>query len=163
GRHGWYEARERLGQTEGFLQDLAAGAASADGTALADRMVHALRHTLLYSSIITIANQIPEHFYATLVRHRLWTPIQALTYVRHISYDVKRIKALRELVPHLPEVQLDAAVMIIREVQGTLAAHEEHAKSRTLQCEFALGAIAAAYIRAGRGDHAARLQQQYAV
>jgi len=110
GRNAWHEARERLGQVPGYLQDLerarlragrdlAAGDPGA-GAALA----HQCRYALMASSIHSLAPEIPPALLCALIREGHWSPAQGLAAARRIPDPAQRGDALAGLAaePAMP-------------------------------------------------------------
>jgi hypothetical protein len=122
GRNGWYEARERLGQTADFLSDLdrswrAAERADAEATAsgaLAPHLGDQVRCALCQASINSLAANIPPELLAALVENGIWTPAQGLTYARQMPGELSRSKALTALALHLPAELMGEALAAAR-------------------------------------------------
>ena len=100
--NGWFEARERLGQTAGYLADLARAQALAGGVrdTLGRDAGLACRYALMRASLRSIAGSIPPGLLARLVALGRWSVAQALAYFDSMSPS-DRTKALPALAPHL--------------------------------------------------------------
>ncbi|QEH37826.1 Regulatory protein AfsR [Aquisphaera giovannonii] len=104
GRNGWFEARERLGQVAGYLDDLMRARRLVDDVGFGQRPLLGLqcRYALMAASLNSLASSIPGELLAALVQNKLWVPAQALSLARQIPYPRSRVKALAALAPHLP-------------------------------------------------------------
>jgi hypothetical protein len=126
GRNGWYWARERLGQTAGFLEDLhrAWDWAKAQDTAACARGEPApwlgaeIRCALMEASLHSLAGNIPPELLVALVKEGVWTPAQGLAYARQVPDGGQRARALAGLVPHLPQELLAEALAAAREIRN---------------------------------------------
>lgn len=113
GRNGWYETREKSGQTAGYLEDVArAWQLAEDSSATALQF----RYALVMASFNSMASNIPPDLLVSLVEREQWTPLQGLAYVRQISGE--RATALVGLAPYLPEALLNEALAAARETPG---------------------------------------------
>jgi len=93
---GWFEAREALGQTAGYLADVA----QAWWLAEAEWNIGLqCRYALITASINSLAGRLSPVLLAALIQERVWTPSQALAYVHQIPDPIKRAKALADLLP----------------------------------------------------------------
>ena len=107
GQNGWFQARERLGQTAGYLKDVArAGQLAETGFQARDR-AKALglqcRYALVSSSFTSLASNIPPSLLTALVEHAVLAPLQGLAYARQVPDPVQRTNALIGLAPALQE------------------------------------------------------------
>ena len=102
GRNGWFEARERLGQTAGYLADLQRGWRLA-------RRWHLpgieCRYALLISSLNSLASRIPPGLLEVLIEDGVWSLPQGLAYALQIPYPSNRFTVLAALVSRLPEAE----------------------------------------------------------
>jgi len=140
GRNAWYEARERLGQTAGYLSDVRrAWALAGDSLALA------ARYALLSASLNSLAVNIPPELLRALVAERLWTPAQGLAYARAVSDSRQCAEALAGLAPLLPlELLADALAAAGRIANGNYRAVVLDSLGRRLPPELVPAALAAA-------------------
>jgi hypothetical protein len=111
GRNGWYDARERLGQTAGYLADVSrawrlAGLKSTEG-----RSPRAIglqsRCALLIASVTSMADRIPTELLGALVEFEVWTQPQGLAWGRRVTEPGRRAEALVRLAPHLPDLLME--------------------------------------------------------
>jgi len=102
GRNGWYEARERLGQTAGYLADVERAWRLAD-LAPSPAAGAGEFYALIAASLNSLAGKIPPALLAALVEKGVWSPPQGLAYARQVPEAGQRAKALAALSPHLPE------------------------------------------------------------
>ncbi|GAK58799.1 NB-ARC domain protein [Candidatus Vecturithrix granuli] len=107
GRHGWHQARERLGQTAGFLEDVRLARTIAEQ----ERQIGLqCRYALILASFNSLAKNIPRPLLCALVRHGLWSPAQGLAYARQVPGAEARTDAFLELLPELPQLLRDMAL-----------------------------------------------------
>jgi hypothetical protein len=101
-RNGWYQTRERLGQTAGYLRDVARASRLAE-----ERSAISLqcRYAFITASLSSLAKNIPPVLLVALVEQGMWTPVQGLAYAQQVPELGQRAIALAGLVPHLPQVE----------------------------------------------------------
>jgi hypothetical protein len=127
GCNAWYQAREQLGQTAGFLEDVNRAWTFADE---AQDIGLQCRYALIIASLNSLAKNIPPALLAALVAKGIWKPAQGLVYARQIPEPVQRMNTLIELAPHLPESPKETAV---REALATIPTIEaEHRLAEAL-------------------------------
>ncbi len=93
GANGWYERREALGQTAGYLKDLErASILAADAVNkeiesgdLAPSVGLAVRYALMSASLNCLGAEMPMELPAALVRAGIWEPSQALFYIQRMN------------------------------------------------------------------------------
>ncbi|MBN1810840.1 MAG: hypothetical protein JXA14_03295 [Anaerolineae bacterium] len=114
GHNGWSEARERLGQTAGYLADVShawrlAEEQDADAQARPAGEPHRrrpvglqCRYALILASLNSLAGNIPAELMLTLVSLGRWTPAQALSYARQVPKLRERVEVLAALASQLP-------------------------------------------------------------
>ena len=128
--NGWYEARERLGQTAGYLADVEVAWRSAEEAFPAGRSISAVglqyRYALIVASLNSLAGNIPPALLVTLVKRGMWSPSQGLAYARQVPDPKKRGEALAGLIPNLPESLLRDALATAWKIG------DEESRSRTL-------------------------------
>jgi hypothetical protein len=98
GENGWYAAGERLGQTAGYLTDVARAWRLADaepGTVLS------YRYALITASLNSLAGNIPAPLLAELVSAGIWGATQAVATALQVPDPERRVEALVALHPHL--------------------------------------------------------------
>ncbi|NEO29640.1 MAG: hypothetical protein F6K36_04155 [Symploca sp. SIO3C6] len=124
GRNGWYETCESLGQLAGFVKDVAKAwrLAEEDFSSSQTRSIGLqCRYALMVSSLNSLVGNIPGTLMAALVEKQLWTPIQALAYVKQIQNPLRRAEALGELAQNLPEILLPEALEVARAITDEYA------------------------------------------
>lgn len=100
GRNGWYQAREQLGQTAGFLEDVNRAWKLAEH----DRNIGLqCRYALIITSLNSLAKSIPPALVGTLVEKGVWSPAQGLAHAYQVPNPKQRTEMLVELVNNLPE------------------------------------------------------------
>ncbi|MCP4542518.1 MAG: apoptotic protease-activating factor 1 like protein [Chloroflexi bacterium] len=107
GRNGWYEAREGLGQTAGYVQDVERAWQLADTDA---DWGLGIRYALVTASINSLAENLPIPLLVKLVQSGVWSPAQGLAYAYQSPDAQQRAEALTKLVPYLPEGLLGEAL-----------------------------------------------------
>ena len=114
GRNGWFQTRDGLGQTGGYLEDLTFAWLLASGSSFASLVQSQLssnvglelRYALMISSVTSLAGSIPATLLARLVKTN---PEQALAYALQTDPN-NRINVLAELAPSLPQSLLKDTV-----------------------------------------------------
>ena len=104
----WYAARERVGQTETYLNDLARAArlvqvadrSNAASTQFKARIGLGIRYALISTSLNDLARNIPPALIAALVEKRVWPSSQGLAYARVLPPE-DRVDALTLIGNHL--------------------------------------------------------------
>ena len=106
GRNGWYKARERLGQTAGYISDLRRAAAlayEAAQTALSPEVMGwQCRYALIAASLNSVA-AIPGELLVALVKKGVWMPEQGLAYARQVTDPKTKATNLMLLADELPD------------------------------------------------------------
>lgn len=105
GRNAWLEAKERIGQIAGFLDDIryARNLAGADTTAPYDGRLDAvsaarvLRYALMEASLSEAAENIPDVLFEALVENGIWPMERAIAMAGQIRQPSKRSLALARL------------------------------------------------------------------
>ena len=119
GGNGWFEAREALHQTVGYLADVARAWRLAEGES---DIGLACRYALVIASINSWADSIEPALLLALVEAQIWTPAQGLAYARQSPRQSQRAEALASLLPYVSESlrgsALDEALDDTRPVQG---------------------------------------------
>jgi len=120
GRNAWYQAREALGQTAGYLDDVrrAWRLAEENFTAQNSRFAVGLlcRYSLIIASLSSLAKNIPPELLIALVKRGIWPATQGLAYAQQMTEPTRLAKALTGLISHLSEPGREQAL------RGALAA-----------------------------------------
>ncbi|RMF03021.1 MAG: hypothetical protein D6768_06880 [Chloroflexi bacterium] len=134
GRNGWYQAREQLGQTAGFLADvnlalsLAHKQAQAKQISIARAASLQIRYTLIISSLNSLARNLPLPLLVALVEKKMWTPAQGLAYARQVLDLEQQVRALVELSiymsPGMRETSIQHAAEIAQSISDSWAQTE---------------------------------------
>ncbi len=125
GRNLWFTVQEEEGQAAVFLEDVRrlwtwARAEDARAAAQGNEAPHLgdeIRCALIEASLHSLAAKLPLQLPALLVQHNLWTPRQALTYIRQKHEESERAKALGKLLPFLPPELLPETLAAAREIK----------------------------------------------
>jgi archaellum biogenesis ATPase FlaH len=109
GRNAWFDAKDQIGETAGFLADLELAWVQADE--VYDRepgksIGLQCRYALIKTSVIKLASNISNNLLIGLVKNQVWTEHKGLSYVKQIPIPAKRFEALMILVPHLVDKSL---------------------------------------------------------
>lgn len=88
GRNGWYEARERLAQTGGYLGNVTRAweLAEANPTeaTLPEVVGSECRYALIVASVNSLPATMPVNLLVALVKKKVWAPAQGLAYALQI-------------------------------------------------------------------------------
>lgn len=98
GWNGWYEARERLGQRAGYLEDVARAWRQAE---IMEDVGMQVRYALCRSSVAALSANVPVELLARAVEYDFLSPAQALTITRGKPEEKERAGALIALAPVL--------------------------------------------------------------
>ncbi|WP_287311580.1 NB-ARC domain-containing protein [Moorena sp. SIO1G6] len=146
GDNGWYWQCERQGNTANFIKDVSrAWAIAADNFTEnpTESISLQCRYALITTSLNSLAGNIPPTLMAALLQNKIWTPAQALAYVRQnkdYSSQVTGLEAISEyLPPSLLSEALDCARGISNELSRvnalvTLARHFPDVLPEALDC-----------------------------
>jgi hypothetical protein len=129
GQNGWYATCEGLGQTAGFLEDVAHAWQLAELAQATEQVSAALgwqcRYALITASLNSLAKNIPPALLAALIQKKAWSATQGLAYVRRIPNPTQRVEGMLHLLPHLPETLKSEAVReMLRSTQMIQDSHE---------------------------------------
>ncbi len=138
----WYATKEAVGDTDGFLTDVARAWRLAEepltpppaaGTAApsplppggrgegargrGEGIALQCRYAFITASLNALAKNIPPALLAALVAKGVWTPAQGLAYARQVPDAGQRAEALMALAPHLPEGLLAQALAAAGEIR----------------------------------------------
>jgi hypothetical protein len=101
GRNAWFDAKDRIGETAGFLADIALAWSQAKEEFQASQKGLAIgrqcRYALITASVKSLAGNIPTELMVALVKEKHWTPTQGFVYAQQ-----QNLKALSVLAPYLP-------------------------------------------------------------
>ncbi|WP_414588918.1 effector-associated domain EAD1-containing protein, partial [Scytonema sp. PCC 10023] len=105
--NGWYEVRERLGQTTGYLTDIARAWQVAKYNYNEQTLPRVVglqcRYALIQASLNSLAANLPINLLVALVKKGEWTPEKGLVYVLQTPDSKQRINSLLALVDYLPQ------------------------------------------------------------
>ncbi len=98
----WFAARERVGETDGYLNDLARAARllqvadrpEIESGQLRTSIGLGIRYALMSASINSLAKGIPPALISALVEKRVWLPEQGLVYARRVPDRKQQVFAL---------------------------------------------------------------------
>ncbi|MEH2181092.1 NB-ARC domain-containing protein [Nostoc sp.] len=138
GNNGWYEVREKLGETAGYITDISRAweLVEVNWTEATLPQVVGLQccYAFITASLNSLAANLPVELLVALVKNNVWSPEQGLAYALQKPEPKEKAEALTELVNYLPP-NLEK-----------LALSEAFAASRAIQSEWyraqALSALA---------------------
>ncbi|MBD2520022.1 hypothetical protein H6G93_34785, partial [Nostoc sp. FACHB-973] len=114
GNNGWYEVREQLGQTGGYITDISRAweLAQVNWTESTLPQIVSLqcRYALITASLNSLAARLPVELLVALVKNNFWTPEQGLAYALQKPKPEEKVKSLPELVNYLPPNLKDLAL-----------------------------------------------------
>ncbi|MBN8656001.1 MAG: hypothetical protein J0M11_09715 [Anaerolineae bacterium] len=145
-KNSWYTIRERMGQTSGYLDDIARAWNLSRQISIEkskqNKPIESLRleiqFCLISASLKSLAKNLPPSLVIMLVDEGLWQLDQALTHIKHIEDTKQQIRALTSLSLRLSDNQLRTIVLDSEET------HDEAFQSEIF-CQIALRLEAAGY------------------
>ncbi len=121
GSNGWYEVREQLAQTGGYITDISRAWELAEANWTESTLSLQCRYALITASMNSLAANLPADLLVALVKNKMWTPEQGLAYALQKPEPQKKIDSLTELVnyltPNLQELALQKAFAAARAIQ----------------------------------------------
>jgi hypothetical protein len=106
-KNGWFEARDRLGQTSGYLEDVSRAWRLAEARSVGEESSVSYgtqcRYGLILTSLNSLAASIPPILLIALVRTGVWNPLQGLAYGNQIPDQGQKDFVLAQLVLLLAE------------------------------------------------------------
>jgi len=125
GNNGWYEVREKLGETGGYITDISRAWELAEAnwaeSPLSQVVSLQCRYALIGASLNSLAANVPEELLVALVKNNIWTPEQGLSYALQNPNPVQRVNSLIILANYLPpnhkEIALQKALATARTIQ----------------------------------------------
>ncbi|MEH2453010.1 NB-ARC domain-containing protein [Nostoc sp.] len=120
--NGWYEVREQLAQTGGYITDISRAWELAEANRTESTLSLQCRYALIIASMNSLAANLPVELLVALVKNKIWTPEQGLAYALQKPEPRKKIYSLTELVnyltPNLQELALQKALAAARAIQS---------------------------------------------
>ncbi|MEH1877818.1 NB-ARC domain-containing protein, partial [Nostoc sp.] len=150
--NGWFEAREKLGQTGGYITDISRAweLAEANWNESTQPQVVSLqcRYALITVSLNSLAANLPVELLVALVKNNVWTPEEGVAYALQNPNLEQKVSSLAELVNYLPsnlqDLALQKALATAREIQYEgYRAHALSALAQKLPPELLPEALAA--------------------
>ncbi|NEO39320.1 MAG: hypothetical protein F6J90_24470 [Moorea sp. SIOASIH] len=117
GDNGWYWQCERQGNTANFIKDVsrAWAIAAANFTENPTESISLqCRYALITTSLNSLAGNIPPKLMAVLVEKEIWTPAQALVYLRQRKDSEGQAEGLKVIIEYLPPSLLPEALDVAR-------------------------------------------------
>ncbi|MEH1857970.1 MAG: NB-ARC domain-containing protein [Nostoc sp.] len=120
GSNGWYEAREQLAQTGGYITDISRAWKLAEANWTESTLSLQCRYALISASMNSLAANLPANLLVALVKNKMWTPEQGLAYALQ-QPESQKVYSLTKLVnyltPNLQELALQKALAAARAIQ----------------------------------------------
>ncbi|MEH1832686.1 MAG: NB-ARC domain-containing protein [Nostoc sp.] len=110
GSNGWYEVREQLAQTGGYITDVSRAWELAEANFTESTLSLQCRYALITASMNSLAANLPANLLVALVKNKMWTPEQGLAYALQKPKPQEKIDSLTELVNYLPPTLQDLAL-----------------------------------------------------
>jgi len=142
-KNGWYTAREILGQTAGYIDDVNRAWMSSTFLDFAKRqniIADEFRYALINASLVSLAQKIQPALLSALVVKEVWTPSQALAYAFQVKDENQLAEAIEELSFLIPVPLLHQSSIVANRIS------QEFAKGR------ALSAISTALVKTGSAE-----------
>ncbi|MGF1991785.1 MAG: NB-ARC domain-containing protein [Nostoc sp. ZfuVER08] len=121
GNNGWFEAREQLAQTGGYITDISRAWEIAEANWTESTLSLQCRYALITASMNSLAANLPVKLLVALVKNNLWTPEQGLAYALQKPEPQEKVNSLTELVNYLPpnlqKLALEKALAAARAIQ----------------------------------------------
>jgi hypothetical protein len=127
GRNAWYEACDRLGQTEIFVTDVMRAwnlAESIYEKNASHSIALQCRYALIISSLNSIVRNIPTKLFETLAKTAYWTPEQCLFHALQIKEPSSKADAIVSIIPYLP----DDFISVVHQVAYQISSDSAQAK-----------------------------------
>ncbi|MEH2216081.1 MAG: NB-ARC domain-containing protein, partial [Nostoc sp.] len=106
GSNGWYQVREQLAQTAGYITDISRAWELAEANRTEETLPQVVglqcRYVLITASLNSLAANLPVELLIALVKNNLWNAEQGLAYALQKPKPEEKVKALTELVNYLP-------------------------------------------------------------
>ncbi|MEH2091690.1 NB-ARC domain-containing protein [Nostoc sp.] len=125
GSNGWYEVREKLGETAGYITDISRAweLVEANCTESMPQIVGwQCRYALITASLNSLAANLPVELLVALFKNNVWTAEQGLAYVLQKPKPEEKVNSLTKLVNYLPlnlqELALQKALAAARAIQS---------------------------------------------
>ncbi|NEO69075.1 NB-ARC domain-containing protein [Moorena sp. SIO3H5] len=151
GDNGWYWQCERQGKTANFIKDVsrAWAIAAANFTENPTESISLqCRYALITTSLNSLAGNIGPKLMAALLENNIWTPAQALAYVRQNKDSSSQVRGLEGISEYLPPSLLSEALEVARAIRNryhqanaliALAPHFPEVLPETLDCVRRIG------------------------
>ncbi|BAY24323.1 regulatory protein [Calothrix sp. NIES-2100] len=106
GNNGWYEAREKLAQTGGYITDISRAWELAEANWNESTTPQVVgwqcRYALITASLNSLAANVPIELLVALVKNNLWTAEQGLAYALQNPEPKQKVDAFAQLANYLP-------------------------------------------------------------
>ncbi|NEO18480.1 MAG: hypothetical protein F6K53_14480 [Moorea sp. SIO4A1] len=115
--NGWYWQCDRQGKTANFIKDVSrawAIAAAKFKENPTESISLQCRYALITTSLNSLAGNIPPELMAALLKNKIWTPAQALAYVRQSKDYERQVEGLKVISEYLPSSLLAEALDCVR-------------------------------------------------
>ncbi|MEH2251004.1 NB-ARC domain-containing protein, partial [Nostoc sp.] len=134
GNNSWYEVREKLGQTAGYITDISRAWELAEANWTESILPHMIslqcRYALITTSLNSLAANVLTKLLVALVKNNFWTPEQGLAYALQNPDPNQKVNSLTELVNYLPPNLQDLALQ--KALAATRAIQDERSRANAL-------------------------------
>jgi NB-ARC domain len=129
GRNGWYERCDFLGQNSKFVTDLGRAwklaeemyeenASQSIPSFLSKAIGLQIRYALIFSTLNSLASNIPVELMVALLKNGRWSPSQCLFYAKRLRESSKSVEIIEKLGSFLPINLLSDALGIVRGIRS---------------------------------------------
>jgi plasmid stability protein len=135
GCNAWFDAKDEVAETAGFLADVQLAWSQADkafNRESAKVIGLQCRYALIQASINSLAG-IPTALMMALVKHQYWKPAKALAYARQIPDPKERCKSLAALADQLPNSEPLKPQVLQSALQAAQAIQNEESRAKALR------------------------------
>ena len=134
GCNAWFDAKDDVAETAGFLADVQLAWSQADkafNREPAKVIGLQCRYALIQTSINSVAG-IPTALMVALVKHQYWKPAKAIAYARQIPDPKERCESLAALADQLPNSEPLKPQVLQSALQAVLAIADEGDRAQAL-------------------------------
>lgn len=117
----WYEAKEKIGDTAGFVADVSLAWKQAEeefNQDLKGAIGRQCRYALITASINSLSANIPEELLITLLQKNALNPSQALAYILQSQDSRNQVTLLKAIIEYLPDCSLNQALQAAKDIES---------------------------------------------
>jgi hypothetical protein len=117
----WYVTREQEGDLADFLADVVQAWETTEppweAATVVQNMALQCRYALMYTSLLSLSQNLPLPLLVALVDKGIWRPAQMLVYIREILDETRRAAALKSVAAYFPTSLMDNALAVARAIR----------------------------------------------